>query len=383
MLRRANQLWARLTFAVPGARVVKSGVVVALVWAIAQALGQQRPMFAVFAALGAIQPTVRSSVLHLGGVLAGVIMGSLLALAMTSAFGAPEAATMALAVVMALVIGYRLAPSKTMVGGEVLGSTVLTVAFANGQPSWIAERLVEVASGGLLGVLVNAIVLPPDYLSEVRRAVHTLADELANGFQHVIVDLVERPPREVVRGHLTQASVGKVRADELLETTDKALEALHFSPMLRYSPFRRGRRERVKRYGAAVHTLATALEHMRTAQRAAWQARRRPALDDIDGIQWLPLGQALSEAIRSYEAHASSGDEETLSRARATMSLAFEVHARAMARHSLSEGGAASMDRSAILAEIEHALEALSEPLKVESPHTTAATRPVPILLKA
>jgi uncharacterized membrane protein YgaE (UPF0421/DUF939 family) len=147
--------------AVPGARVVKSGIAVALVWGMAQSLGQERPMFAVFAALGAIQPTVRASAIHLAGVLGGVLIGSLLALGMSSAFGGPAAITMGVAVVLALILGYRLAPTPSSVGGELLGTTVLTVALANGQPSWILERVLEVAGGGLVAFAVNSLVFRP------------------------------------------------------------------------------------------------------------------------------------------------------------------------------------------------------------------------------
>src|SRR5919199_6249231 len=100
-LTRCRRLAAELTAAAPGARVVKSGLAVALVWALAQALGQERPMFAVFAALGAIQPTIRSSAIHLGGQVGGVLTGSALALAMASVFGAPQAATVGIAVGLA------------------------------------------------------------------------------------------------------------------------------------------------------------------------------------------------------------------------------------------------------------------------------------------
>src|SRR5215831_3108556 len=104
--------------------------------------------------------------------------------------------------------------------------------------------------------------------------------ELASLLHPERSEIVQRPSREVVRSHLAHARDARARADALVATADKALDALHYSPMLRFSPFRRGRRDRVGRYGAAVRTLATALEHMRTAQRAAWQARRRPALDE-------------------------------------------------------------------------------------------------------
>jgi len=383
MVQRAQHLWQRLTAAVPGARVVKSGLVVALVWGLAQAMGQERPMFAVFAALGAMQPTVRSSALHLASVLAGVIVGSVLALAMTSAFGAPQAATMGIAVILALVLGYRLAPTSRSVGGEVLGTTVLTVAFANGQLSWIGERLVEVAAGGLLGVMVNALLLPPDYLSDVKAALHSLSNELAAGMERAIGDIVQRPSREVVRSHLAHARDARSRADALVATADKALDALHYSPMLRFSPFRRGRRDRVARYGAAVRTLATALEHMRTAQRAAWQARRRPALDEVQATLWLPLGDALTNAIRAYEALATRDEPGTYLQAHTAMQVAFALHSRALARHAATPGGVANVDRAAVLGEIEHVLEDLSEPLEIQSPNTTANTRPLPVLVKS
>jgi len=380
VLQAQRWLFTRIASATPGARMVKSGVAVALVWAVGQALGQERPMFAVFAALGAIQPTVRASTIHLGGMLAGVLVGSILALAMASAFGAPQAATLGVAVVIALALGSRLAPLPSSLGSEVLGTTILTVVFANGQSGWIAERLCEIAGGGAIALMVNALVLPPDYLADVKRAVQQLADELAQGMRQAIDDLVHQPSPDDVRAHLVAARAGRKNADVLVAATSKALEALRFSPILRINPLRRGHAARVERCAAAVHTLAGALDHVRTAQRAAWQATRRPAQDEVERAVWLPLGDALVQAIRAFEAHATAGDTASRERAVGALRHAVDVHTQALARHAAMPSTVWAVDRSAILSEIEHVLEDLAEPLKVDLPNTTAATRPVPSL---
>jgi hypothetical protein len=354
MLARARSLWKRLTPAVPGARVVKSGIVVALVWGVAQSLGQERPMFAVFAALGALQPTIRSSVLHLVGVLAGVLTGSLLALAMATTLGGPAAATMGVAVILALMVGYRLAPATSSLGAEVLGTTVLTVAFANGQPSWIAERLLEVAGGGVLALVVNALVLPPDFLGDVKSAVHQLADELALGVRHAIDDLVHRPSRDEVRQRVLEARASRTRADELVAETDRALEALRFSPLVGINPVRRIRRDRVERYGKAVKTLAAMVDHARAAQRAAWQTRGREALDPAEESVWLLLADSLEVAIRAFEACLIDGDRRH-DEASEAVRAARDVYARVPGHDGQRSG--------ALLDEIEHVLDDLANAL--------------------
>ena len=64
-------------------------------------------------------------------------------------------------------------------------------------------------------------------------------------------------------------------AEELVVQTSRAGEALRFSPLLRYSPFRRTARTDIERFTRGVGALAAGLAHTRVAARAAWHASGR------------------------------------------------------------------------------------------------------------
>src|ERR1700680_1021818 len=75
----------------PGTRVLKSALAAGLAWWVAERLGDSAPMFAVFGAFNAVQPTVAASVRNTGGALLGIVLGTALAVMSESVVGAPRA----------------------------------------------------------------------------------------------------------------------------------------------------------------------------------------------------------------------------------------------------------------------------------------------------
>jgi hypothetical protein len=95
----------------------------------------------------------------------------------------------------------------------------------------------------------------------------------------------------------------------------------------------------------------------------------------VTGVQTCAL-----PIFRAFEAYATAGDTASRERAVGALRHAVDLHTRALARHAAAPTTVWAVDRSAILSEIEHVLEDLADPLKVDLPNTTASTRLLPSL---
>src|ERR1700674_5417239 len=92
----------------PGTRVLKSALAAGLAWWVAESLGDPAPMFAVFGAFNAVQPTVAASLRNTSGALVGILLGTLLAVISESIVGAPRALMVAVLVAVGLLTALRL-----------------------------------------------------------------------------------------------------------------------------------------------------------------------------------------------------------------------------------------------------------------------------------
>src|SRR5437867_3601031 len=92
----------------PGTRVLKFAVANRLAWWAGTRLGDPAPMFAAFAALNGMQPTVAVSLRNTSGALLGIVLGSGLAVASETLVDAPRSIRVALLVALGLPTALRL-----------------------------------------------------------------------------------------------------------------------------------------------------------------------------------------------------------------------------------------------------------------------------------
>jgi hypothetical protein len=347
----------------PGTRVLKSSAAAGLAWWAGTHLGgDPAPMFAVFGALNGMQPTVAASVRRTGGTVLGIVLGSALAGVSEAVVDAPRSVMVALLVALGLLITLRL-HAYALLGTEVAVTGLLVFALSQGNVLWALGRLGETALGGGIAVLVNALVLPPDYRQDARRATQQLARELALHLRTAVTDTLRPPSRDEARAHLLAARAATRVAEELVVQTARAREALRFSPLLRYSPVRRASPAELERYASGVEGLALGLTHARTASRAAWHASRRPARRQHPGGDWEGLLADVESAVARFERYVLDGSNATFDAADVAVRFALRKHAEVVSANRL--GAAAwDMDQAAVLAETEHILDDLHRALR-------------------
>jgi uncharacterized membrane protein YgaE (UPF0421/DUF939 family) len=172
-----------------GARVVKTGIAVALALYIAQLLGLQGVTIAGVAAIFAIQPSVYKSWQHMLEQVQTNTLGAILALGVSLVMPVNEV-VVGLTCIAVILITLALKMETTVALTLV---TTIVVLEAGGEWMYALERFSTILIGIAAAFLVNAIVMPPDhrkqFLDGYRDALNTMSlllrtavsDELKEG----------------------------------------------------------------------------------------------------------------------------------------------------------------------------------------------------------
>jgi uncharacterized membrane protein YgaE (UPF0421/DUF939 family) len=358
----------------PGTRIVKTGIATAVAWLAGNAIGDAAPLFAVFGALNGMKPTVAGSLRATGGALVGIVLGTLLAAASEGLVSAPRPVIVGLLMVVGLVVSVRL-NAYALLGTEVAVTGLLVYALSQGNIGWGAGRFAETAIGGGIAIVLNAFIMPPDYRADARHATSVLADALIEHFQTAIRDAMLAPAEQEAADHLESARTAALQADALIAQTARAAEAMRFSPVLRYRPYRRVTPEEIDRYMLGVDALAAGLTHTRAASRAAFHATRRPRRLPPPSTDWRGLCAAVGSGIEAFERYVLDGSETALEAADQTLHRALKTHAEVVAAGRLP-AEPLDIDRAAVLAETEHVLDDLRRALVERSAKAASPAAP-------
>jgi hypothetical protein len=337
----------------PGTRVIKSALASGLAWWAATQFGDPAPMFAVFGALNGMQPTVAASLRLTGGALVGIVGGSALAVLSETFVDAPRAVMVALLVGLGLLAALRL-HMYALLGTEVAVTGLLVFVLSQGNVVWALGRLGETALGGGIAIVINALILPPDYHQEARRAAIVLAHELVLQVQTALDDVLHPPPAAEARAHLQDARAATRVAEDLMVQISRAAEALRFSPVLRYSPLRRGLAARIDRYITCVDVLASGLVHAYMASHAAFCLRgATPPVGDWDGLR-----AEIEPAMFRFVDYIVEGSASARAVADEALCRALEKHAEIVAASHVGDRPW-DMHHATLLTAVEHVLEDL------------------------
>ena len=358
----------------PGTRVVKTGIATASAWLAGNAIGDAAPMFAVFGALNGMQPTVARSLRATGGALVGIVLGTLLAAGSESLVSAPRPVIVGLLVVVGLVVSVRL-HAYALLGTEVAVTGLLVYALSQGNIGWGAGRFAETAIGGGIAIVLNAFIMPPDYRADARHATSVLADALIEQIQTTLRDAMLARPDDEAADHLESARTAAAQADALIAQTARAAEAMRFSPVLRYRPYRRVTPDEIDRYMLGVDALAAGLTHTRAASRAAFHATRRRRRFPPPPADWPGLCAVIRSAIEAFEQYVLDGSQTALEAADEALQRALRKHAEVVAVGRLG-AEPLDIDRAAVLAETEHVLDDLRRALVERSPKAASPVGP-------
>lgn len=159
-------------------QVVKSAAATIAAWMIAGwAFPGQLPVFAAIAALLVVQPSVNQSLSKALERSIGVIAGVVIAVALGLLLGSPSWIVL-LAIVVAMLVAwvFRATPGT---GNQVAISAMLVLALGSNSPEYAIARIGETLIGVAIGIIVNALIVPPVLVAPARRDLGLLGAELA------------------------------------------------------------------------------------------------------------------------------------------------------------------------------------------------------------
>nr|WP_244328721.1 aromatic acid exporter family protein [Streptomyces marokkonensis] len=254
---------------------LKAAAAAVLAWLLAQVwLGDPMALMAPWVALVLVQATVYSSLLQGTRQFAAICVGALVA---SGAQAVTDDTTGALALSLPVLMLLSNWPRFGDQGIYAATTAVFTIATGTVSAAAVGHRLGQAALGAVVGVAVNALVLPPIHLRDVRENLAALARETGDVLHTVARDLhdgewdgetavgwVGASARLQDRLEALRSARGWSR--ESLRLTSGPLRALHRVPAEALPP-----EEEDERFGrvtghvtALTRTLAVAADERRT-----------------------------------------------------------------------------------------------------------------------
>jgi len=174
----------------PLLQVLKTSVAAIAAWLICTiTLGQPLPIFAAIAALLVVQPSVNQSLAKGIERSVGVIFGVILAYVAGMLFGHTSWIVLGIIVVSLLVAwALRLSPGSA---NQIPISAMLVIALGANTPGYAVNRVLETVIGAVVGLAVNAIIVPPVLLTPAHAEVVRLAERVADTLSSFAIALRE------------------------------------------------------------------------------------------------------------------------------------------------------------------------------------------------
>jgi len=270
-------------------RIWKSTLAATLAWIVAEAIGSPRPALACLAAIIVVQITVRASLARSVQFTVAVTLGLGAALSVGALLGV-HWWSVSLIVLASLVAGevLRLGP----LSGQVAISALLAMSLGNG---YGIERVQDTAIGAVIGVLVNALIAPPSYVSEASRTLRGIGEDLGALLTDVGTGLGRSPSHETIRRWLTRARDLSGVSRGAIATVKQGEESLQFNPRAR------GEMAQLARLTEARRALDHAILQTRGVIRSLLDLPQ-PIKDDGVVKVMVALGDMLAAAGRSCAA---------------------------------------------------------------------------------
>lgn len=162
----------------PLLQVGKSAAATIAAWLIAGwVFPAQLPVFAAIAALLVVQPSVNQSLSKALERSIGVIAGVLIAVVLGLLLGSSSWVVL-IAIVVAMLVAW-LARTSPGTGNQIAISAMLVLALGSSSPEYAFARIVETLIGVAIGIVVNALIVPPVLVAPARRDLGLFGKELA------------------------------------------------------------------------------------------------------------------------------------------------------------------------------------------------------------
>ncbi|QEO14882.1 FUSC family protein [Agromyces intestinalis] len=213
----------------PIIQVGKAAVATIAAWLLAGWLVPgQLPVFAAIAALLVVQPSVNQSFGKAIERSIGVIIGVLVATAISLVLGQSSWIVL-LAVVVAMVLAWvlKMTPGTA---NQVAISAMLVLALGASSPEYALARVLETLIGAAIGIVVNALVVPPVAIAPARRDLALLGGELAASLDRLAAALETAQPPAAREELMLQARLMRPMRDAADASIRAGEESLTFNP---------------------------------------------------------------------------------------------------------------------------------------------------------
>lgn len=222
----------------PFLQVAKSAAATIVAWLLAGWLVPgQPPVFAAIAALLVVQPSINQSLTKGLERTVGVVVGVVVASALSVLFGnATWVVMVAVAAALLLVWLLRMTPGT---GNQVGISAMLVLALGDATAGYAVDRVVETLIGAAVGLVVNVVIVPPVGTAQAERAIAAVGAELAASMDRLVAATEE--PRSPAELSALLAQARGVRP--LIDDAERAIADAEDS--LTLNPRARGHRDRL------------------------------------------------------------------------------------------------------------------------------------------
>lgn len=264
-----------------GKRVWKSGLAVAVAVALSHLLlGSEQAVFAAFAAIVCLQPTVVQTVQRIWQRIAGVIIGVLVSIPLVYLIGV-NPITIGLSVIISMLVAFQVR-WREYTPFQAAITAILLIETSTAGPFFhtAALRVTETVLGAVVALAVNFLVFPPDYLSNLRREFANLSQLGVAGLNEISRVLV-MPYADVQRKDLAlknlQRARSAVRRIERLRTMQKLHDTSRKWHLFRESPMG------AASYSSGTFSIINVLIHSRGMSRVLLdRIERVSALKDLN-----------------------------------------------------------------------------------------------------
>lgn len=213
----------------PLLQVSKSAIAIAASWILTVfILGTPLPIFAAIAALLVVQPSVNQSfakgIERSIGVIIGVVVATLVGFVLGSASW-----VVLVAIALALAIGWAL---KITAGtsNQVAISAMLVLALGATSPTYSIDRIIETFIGAAMGIVVNALIVPPVLVKPARDKLRLLGSEIAGSLVRLADALESRPTPGELQSLMIEARLLRPMRDAAETAITDGLESLTLNP---------------------------------------------------------------------------------------------------------------------------------------------------------
>ena len=217
---------------IPFLQVLKSIGAAVAAWLIAVPLFQtDQPVFAVIAAIIVVQPSVNAS---LGKALersTATVIGVAIALGASLVFGAPSWLVL-VAIAAAITIGwaFKLTPATA---NQIAISAMLSIVIGAATPDFAIAGILQTILGALIGIIINAVIVPPVALTPAKTAVARLGGDIAQLLEDMGAVLSRRTSPEVLDTLYWRARGLRAELNAALARVNALSESLRFNMIRR------------------------------------------------------------------------------------------------------------------------------------------------------